>query len=231
MADTNTVKTPLPPYVPYRTFTTFLESLKVGMPSHIDKSVMRSYSGGMQSWLKASLRMMKLIDGESVPQDRLKALVKAQGEDRKALLRELFNTTYAPILTGKVDLQSTTPQKLRDAFTALGAKGETIEKCIAFLVALGKDAGFTLSPHLTTRAAPKPRTKRTPRPGVAPGGDAGGAGEPNGGGGDGGGHASDPAAKALLDKFPTFDPSWAPEIQAKWFAAFEKLMSMTTKPN
>jgi hypothetical protein len=31
----------------------------------------------------------------------------------------------------------------------------------------------------------------------------------------------------LLEKFPAFNPEWSEEIQAKWFAGFEKLMRST----
>jgi hypothetical protein len=31
--------------------------------------------------------------------------------------------------------------------------------------------------------------------------------------------------KQLLEKFPTFDPAWPEQVQAKWFDAFESLMS------
>jgi hypothetical protein len=155
----NDVKQLLPPYVPYRTFVNFLDSLhSVVMPTHIDKAVMASMSGGIQSWLKASLRSMKLIDADDVPQDRLKKLVAVQGEERKPLLIELFNVTYAPLLKGKLDLQATTSQQLKAAFADLGAQGETQDKCAAFLMALAKDAGLTLSPHLkriTTRRRPR----------------------------------------------------------------------------
>ena len=29
----------------------------------------------------------------------------------------------------------------------------------------------------------------------------------------------------LLAKFPSFDPAWSTEVQAKWFDAFERLMN------
>ena len=129
------------------------------MPSHIDKSVMASMSGGMQSWLKAGLRYMKLIDAHDAPTDRLEALVAAEGEQRRALLLDLFHQTYS-FLQGKVDLKNTTPPKLREAINELGAQGETTEKIVAFLVAMGKEAGVQLSPLLTKRA----RAVRRPRP-------------------------------------------------------------------
>jgi hypothetical protein len=156
---------PLPPYVPYRTFLTFLDHLRaIGMPSHIDKSVMTSLSGGMQSWLKASLRYMKLIDAEDVPDQRLAKLAKAQGDERKALLLDLFKSSYA-FLDGQIDLKNTTPQKLRTAIVDLGAQGETVEKIMAFMIAMAKDASVPLSKLLTTRAPSvrKPRAKQPTR--------------------------------------------------------------------
>jgi hypothetical protein len=156
---------PLPPYPPYRTFLTFLDHLRaIGVPSHIDKSVMTSLSGGMQSWLKASLRYMKLIDANDVPTPRLVKLVDSEGEERKALLLELFKSSYG-FLDGKVDLKNTTPQKLRSAIVDLGAQGETVEKIMAFMIAMAKDANVPLSTLLTQRAPSvrKPRAKTTPK--------------------------------------------------------------------
>jgi hypothetical protein len=33
--------------------------------------------------------------------------------------------------------------------------------------------------------------------------------------------------KLLLDKFPTFDPSWPDELKNKWFSAFDELLRRT----
>ncbi len=158
MADTE--RPTLPPYVPYRTFIGFLDTVRaLGiMPSHIDKAVMSSLSGGTQSWLKSSLRYMKLIDAEGVPSPALEKLTFSEGEDRRALMRELFKSSYA-FLDGKIDLQNTTPQKLRTAIVDLGAQGDTVEKIVAFLVAMAKDAQIPISTLLTKRLL----TPRRPR--------------------------------------------------------------------
>jgi hypothetical protein len=159
----------LPPYIPARTFMTFLDHLRDigGMPSHIDKAVMSNMSGGIQSWLKASLRYMKLMNAEDEPTEMLARLVQAQGEDRKALLRELFESTYS-FLNGRIDLQNTTPQKLRSAIIEMGAQGETVEKIMSFMIGLGKEAGVPLSPYLTKRATGQRRLRqRIPRKGPA----------------------------------------------------------------
>lgn len=146
----------LPPYVPYRTFSNFLDGLKVGMPSHIDKSVMPSISGGMQSWLISALKSMKLIGDDGVPSPMLRKLATAEADTRKNLLQELFGSTYAFLADSGVDPSNTTPQKLEAVFMEMGAKGETVEKCVAFLKGLAKEAGITLSPHLG-RVSRRPR--------------------------------------------------------------------------
>jgi hypothetical protein len=158
---TENERKPLPPYMPYKTFGTFLDHLRaIGMPSHIDKSVMTNLSGGMQSWLKAALRYMKLINADDTPTPALEKLAAAQGDDRKPLMRELFGKTYA-FLNGTVDLTKTTPAKLREAIVQEGGQGETVEKIITFMMAMAKDAGVPVSSLLTKRAMRRPRPKIT----------------------------------------------------------------------
>lgn len=217
----------IPPYVPYRTFLTFLDSLKVGVPSHIDKSVLKSMSGGMQQWLKASLRAMKLVDHDSVPQAMLYDLASSpDGHERKKLLKEVFASTYA-FLRESVELEVTTPAKLESAFIATGATGDTVRKCIAFMLSMAKDAGVELSPHLLKRGAiPRRAAARQSR-------------QKNGTGANTGQKPQDAAETRpeppkppvgdwmdqLLGKFPNFDPDWPDELKAKWFEGFERLMN------
>lgn len=155
-----TERKPLPPYMPYKTFVTFLDHLRaIGVPSHIDKSVMTHMSGGMQSWLKAALKYMKLINADDTPTDRLAGLVSADGDLRKEQMRALFDSSYK-FVTSKLDLKNTTPVKLREVIIDAGAQGETVEKIIAFMIAMGKDADVQMSSLLTKRA-PTMRRQRT----------------------------------------------------------------------
>lgn len=164
---------PLPPYMPYKTFGSFLDHLRaIGMPSHIDKSVMTHLSGGMQSWLKAALRYMKLINADDTPTKLLEELAAAQGDDRKVLLKTLFDQTYA-FLNGKVDLKNTTPAKLRQAVVDEGGQGDTVDKIIAFMLAMAKDANVQLAQLLTKRAASVRRPRAKTAKGVTPKDDGG----------------------------------------------------------
>lgn len=225
--NTESPRRAIPPYVPYRTFVTFLDGLKGGVPSHIDKSVLKSMSGGVQAWLKASLRAMKLIDATSVPQPALHRLAAAEAETRQRLFRGLFLSTYA-FLKPSVDLAVTTPAKLESAFVETGATGDTVRKSVAFMLAFAKDAGVELSPHLLKRGAmrrpTRPRASRH-RGGRAPDTHGAAAEVPRHGAKADRRQPPQDWLDRLAAKFPDFDPTWNDDLKAKWFTAFDRLMS------
>lgn len=198
------------------------------MPSHIDKSVLKSMSGGVQGWLKASLRAMDLIDSANAPRAMLHRLAVAEGGSRQRILRELFSATYA-FLSPKVDLASTTPAQVEAAFSGVGASGDTVRKSVAFMLAFAKDAGIELSPHLLKR-----RVIRRPKRRAARGSDVPRVPDLS----SQKGHlpeisAPSPADPArpdsllveLLNKLPDFDTTWDDAIKARWFAAYERLLN------
>lgn len=55
-------KKKLPPYLPYRTLRSFLDNMKVALPNRIDRSLMPTMSGAMQSQLIGALEYLRLID-------------------------------------------------------------------------------------------------------------------------------------------------------------------------
>lgn len=215
----------IPPYVPYRTFTTFVESLKSGVPSRIDKSVLRSMSGGVRGWLKAALRSMQLIDASDVPTTALHRLVAAEGAMRQRLLRELFGGTYG-FLSRRVDLAVATPAEIEAAFAARGARGDTVRKSIAFMLAMAKEAGVVLSPHLVKRGAILRSDSRRRRPGlVEPPRASPKAALRSEGTTLAAGAATAAPIADLVQKLPPFDATWSDELKLKWFAAYDRLMS------
>jgi hypothetical protein len=163
-----TERAALPPYLPYKTFANFLEGLHVGVPAQIDRSVMCSLSGTMQSWLLGALRYLGLTTDDNVPTERLQKLVKAKGPERQAILAEIAESSYGSVFKNGVNLQTATPRQLDDAFASIGAQGTTIKKCVGFFIALAKDAGLPLS-HFLQRATrrqrasgPRPRRQSSP---------------------------------------------------------------------
>jgi hypothetical protein len=141
-------KRPLPPYLPYRSFTTYLDGLRAFQPQVIDRSSMRSFSGAIQSWLLNGLRYLNMIDDNGLPRQRLTQIAKASPEERKPMLRQLIEAEYGFLKDQGVDLGAATPRQLDLAFESMGAQGDTVRKCVAFFLAMAKDAGLHLSPLL-----------------------------------------------------------------------------------
>src|ERR1700691_4993636 len=79
----------VPPYAPYRSFRNYLESLKQGIPSQIDRSVMRNMSGALQSQLSAALKYLGLVNAVGQPTDRLSRIVHSEGVERSNALRDV----------------------------------------------------------------------------------------------------------------------------------------------
>ena len=75
MTSKDIAKKPLPPYVPYRTFTNFLDSLKRGIPQRIDRSLMGSTAGSLQGQLMQAFGYLNLITDDGTPTEKLEHLV------------------------------------------------------------------------------------------------------------------------------------------------------------
>jgi hypothetical protein len=211
----------LPPYVSYRTFRNFVDRLQQRLPSRIDRSYWGDLlSGSSGTQLMAALRFLGLIDANGKPLERLKALVVARGEPRNKLMREMASNAFEFVLSSHLDLESATYSQLQEVFhNTFQLTDDVSRKCVKFFIALTGDAGLPISPFITKRtragsgikAPGRKPSKRTNRNGGVP-------------------QASDeiPVHSSwhtmLLEKFPSFDPSWNDEIKEKWFAAFDELL-------
>jgi Family of unknown function (DUF5343) len=230
MADEQEARQPTPPYIPYKTFKNFLAGLKPGIPSRIDRSVMNTYSGATQSQITQALRYFGMIDAAGHPTDKLGQMVHSDGAERQKQLKALATTGYPMIFSNdKFDISKATTAQLAEQFAKM-ASGETVRKCINFLLPLLKEAGVTVSPHI--KGAPKrtngTKTKKPKPAGAAPAAPA--AATTATGVGNAAGTSTATATpvmgwkELLLSKFPSFDPGWPDEVKAKWFESFEKLM-------
>lgn len=208
----------IPPYVSFKTFYNFIEPFKLAMPSRIDRSLMKSHSGAQQNQLIGAFKSLGLMTDEGRPTDKLIRLVKSEGQERQKALKDILVGGYPFLFRDGRDLTAATQRQLDDAFSACGISGDTIRKCVSFFIAAAKYAELPLSPYLkTTRTrSSSPRVKK-----AQPSGSLGGKEDVVGG---------SPAAETmgwhqmLLAKFPSFDPNWDSQVQAKWFDGFEKLM-------
>ncbi|MCZ6539068.1 MAG: DUF5343 domain-containing protein [Chloroflexi bacterium] len=219
----------IPPYVPYRTFQTFLEFLlDEGVPERVDKSVWGPrFSGSSGTQLMTALKVLDLIDSEARPSEDLERLVHAEGEERRALLRRILERFYTPVF--KLDLPRASKGQFHQAFRSFGTKEGVLTKCEAFFIRAAQAAGIELSRRILTgrhgasRARTSAATGRsrvltaqavTPEIKIAPVQTEGVM----------------PAqvarlelADRILAKYPDFDPSWDPSVQAKWLEGMTRL--------
>jgi len=108
------------PTIAYGTFANFVNRMRHGLPSRVDRSVMQSLSGGTQGQLIGALRYLDLIDVKGKPNELFGELVRTDGTDRQRLLRRTIDHSYK-FVCGKV----------------------------AFFLALAEDAGLKISMHIS----------------------------------------------------------------------------------
>ena len=217
-------KGPVPPYVPYKTFRNFIDSLRQGMPGRIDRSLMGTLAGGTQAQLLSALRYLGLITEHGTPTERLTRLVHSEGSERQAALRDALTSAYPSLFDSEdhFKLETATAHQFEEQFKRLNIRGDTVRKAQAFFIAAAKDADVPLSRYVSGRGPGRPASK-APRPRVVNAGRT--SRKP-----DETPPSNPPAPQAptwaqlLLSKFPSFDPAWSPEVQSKWFDAFDRLM-------
>lgn len=210
----------VPPYVPYRTFRNFIDGLKQAIPSRIDRSVMPSMSGALQSQLTATLRSLGLITTTSHPTDLLPRLVNSEGPERTKILSLILLAAYPYIFKKDFDIKTATPRTLQEQFFKAGVSGGTVDKCVNFFLAAVKDAGIEVSPYLKNMRGSRigGRVRQRIQRETAQVGTNGTEQQATGDG------SLMTWSQLLLSKFPSFDPSWPDEVKAKWFDGFHRLM-------
>ena len=227
MAD-ESKKQVLPPYIPYKTFTNFINGLReTGIPHQIDKSVLRTMSGALQSATIASLKFLGLIDERAIPTKKLSQLIETTGDDYNAALKNVLSESYAFLLKNGLNIEQATGTQVEDKFREKGVSGSTITKCVAFFLAAAKDAQIKVSSHIRPPAikrVPKARKADKPTPSKKGNNDADSQKDsqtqppPNPLDTQSGWY------EKLLAKFPEFDPAWDDETKKSWFTAFNDLM-------
>ena len=219
----------VPPYVPYRTFQTFLEFLlDEGIPGRIDKTVWGPrFSGSSGTQLMTALKVLTLVDADGHPSDELEELVHAEGDDRRALLRRILERFYVPVF--ELDLGRASKGQFHEAFRSFGTKEGVLTKCEAFFIRAAQAAGIELSKRILVgrhgsskgRTSAAPTRQRVAAPAAIPPEKV---------------VAPEPSkivvpegsvklelADRILAKYPDFDPAWDPAVQAKWLEGMTRL--------
>lgn len=148
---------PVPPYGPYKTFSSFVDSLDPEI-RHIDRSMMPRLSGVMQGRLISTLKFLDLIDSEGNVTNRLQEYLKARGneEQRVDRLTDIIGNGYG-LITDELDIKTCSSAKLKEAFKQTGIEGSTLTDAIRFFIKACQDARMPLSNYLLT---PQPRTRK-----------------------------------------------------------------------
>lgn len=156
--DSRTERTASPPYVAFATFKNFIFSLSDhGIPSHVDKSVMTSFSGGVQSHLTSALRFLGLVNDDLTPTNSLETLVGSAGNgDWPETLGAQVKSSYFDLTDG-LDLLKATPHQLDKCFESVSESAVMVDKTVRFYLAALEDANVEYSTHLKKR---KPKARR-----------------------------------------------------------------------
>ncbi len=228
MAKAESEKKLLPPYVPYKTFGNFIDNLSaVGIPQRIDRSVMKSMSGGLQGQLMLSLEYLGLITDNGTPTEILERFVNSEGAKRQETLHTILVASYGFIFQDGLQLERATASQFRERFEQTGATGDTLRKCMAYFLNAAKAADINLSSYI--QKVPSPRTikkvlVKLPKPKTPI-------------------QESPPSEnrkedrnmppvqkedialeKMILAKMPDFNPEWSEEAQQSWLETINKLM-------
>ena len=154
--------TPKPPYVPFGTFKNFIESFRdAGLPDVIDRSLMRSLSGTVQSMLATSLRSMGFVGGDGTPTERFRQYisgpVNGQREAITAGLKECYSAIFQHATPMNKMTQGQFDKALKDEY---GFTASTLDKAASFFLAASAEAGIEVGPHLQKRKAIATRKRR-----------------------------------------------------------------------
>jgi hypothetical protein len=162
------------PYVSFATFETFVSDLREnGIPSRIDRSVLKRFAGGTASQLLTSLKALGLMEENNVPTEALRTLVKAHATEMwKDEISDLTCRVFEPIT--ELDLLAITPSQFAEAFRASFSGGDEVQrKGAAFFFNAAKVAGIDVGPRILAnkrpnsgprkaRAAKKPKVEEKP---------------------------------------------------------------------
>ncbi len=158
------------PYVSFATFETFISDLREnGIPSRIDRSVLKRFAGGTASQLLTSLKAMGLMEENNVPTPELRKLVNAHATEMwKDEISDLTCRVFEPI--AEMDLMSATPSQFSERFRVSFSGGDEVQrKGAAFFFNAAKVAGIEVGSRILSNKRPnsgplKPRAAKKVKP-------------------------------------------------------------------
>ena len=145
------------PYAPYKSWKNLIDKLrgKRPLPSELDSTIWGAlgFSGGMVSVLKPTMVSLGLLNKGMEPQPLLEELLEATDSNDGSQIQvysKLLDNGF-PNHAQRLDTERMTSGQLTSYLNDLGATGETGVKCRSFFLGLAKDAGLSISKHITAR--------------------------------------------------------------------------------
>ena len=134
--------------------------------------------------------------------------------------------SYGPVF--ELDLTRATRGQFHEAFRRFGAREGVLAKCEAFFIQAARDAGIGLSQYITAgrHGARRPTAPRAPRSS----GQSERTPPPSADSASTAVHPGLALAQRILEKYPDFDPSWSPDVQASWLNGMTRLYEGLSAP-
>ncbi len=152
-----------PVYIPWKTFESYIISLKgTTIPHTLDGSVRpNSMAGGVWRQLISALRFLGLIDGENAVSGAMEALVLAHGTDQwQSAVKEHVLTSYDEIV-GDLPIENATAAQLNTQFkNASPVEGQMLSKAVRFYIHSLDQCGVKYSSLFKKRESTGVRPRR-----------------------------------------------------------------------
>jgi hypothetical protein len=138
----------IPPYIGWAAWNRLTRAMKTFIPPRLDRSFFDSlgFSGTQYSQAIRAFLFLNLMDETRKPTEKLRQLVMATDEERKAILKSIVEEAYKPFFD-KPGPRNATLGDLKSFVRSKGAKG-VVNKCVTFFLSAAKETGIPLSPQL-----------------------------------------------------------------------------------
>jgi len=129
-------------YIPFKTLTTAITSLKQALPTKLDKSAWPTFSGLTQSQTFNAFKFLGLVDNDGYVQPALKELVDETLDSPrfKAILGGILRDKYPKVMA--LISQHGTPAQFQEIMRGYNVSGTTLERAIRFWTEAAKFVGI-----------------------------------------------------------------------------------------
>lgn len=163
MTENKKIHKKLTPYIPFKTFQSFIDSLKKSkvIPPIVDTSLLQTMSGSMKTQILSTLKFLNLIDENNHVLESIKNLVGAYDTDAwPETLRPVIKKAYDHVMHD-VNWETGTSQQLSQTFKErANVDGQMLDKSVRFFLSALDSCSYQYSPYFKKRKKPRKPTQR-----------------------------------------------------------------------